>query len=334
MIRAMGAALCGALALACAACDGTIFKTFNLKQGESLSIDARQRLVFVGDRDVLDGAGRATGRKVQVVCTEPSPDAIVAKAAAIAASATSPQIAAALSGSFTESAASIGVRTPTIQLLRDGLFRACEAYMNGILTRQDYHVILFNYDRIMAALLIVEAAAGFQTQPNISITAGTVTADAVTQLTPGAPAKNSDGTPKQDGAQNPPTGNAEGKAGAQPGSGQSAGSGGGYNKAADSAKDVLLEVARAMLEDGSRYGFCVTPPASEVDFGPSPAAVSTAVTAPSQSIEPRNKYFHAICQTMVDSLSEQLKAVSVRNRLKEKCVANPNYLPACKTLTW
>ena len=129
----VGVAFVAALALICAACDGTIFKTFDLKSGQSLSIDARQRLVLVSYRNVTRPDGtvvqRADGSPVQqqIVCTEPSPDAIVAKAAAVAASATSPQIAAALGASMSESAASIGIRTPTIQLLRDGLFRACEA---------------------------------------------------------------------------------------------------------------------------------------------------------------------------------------------------------------
>ena len=119
----------------------------------------------------------------------------------------------------------------------------------------------------------------------------------------------------------------------------------GYDGSAAAAKDVLLEVARAMLEDENRYGFCVTPTASEVDYGP--AGDGTSVTAPAlvasgaapgfsrnDHVEPRNKYFHAICQTMAASLAQQVKTVEVRNRLKEKCLANPKYLPACQTLTW
>lgn len=86
-------------------------------------------------------------RPRQVVCAEPSPD--VAKAigksldlsgsADVAArGAELPvegalKMAAALSYARAETLAQLTNRLATIQLLRDGLFRACEAYANGAL---------------------------------------------------------------------------------------------------------------------------------------------------------------------------------------------------------
>src|SRR5690242_636549 len=122
-------------ALVLGGCDGTIYKKDNFGDLDSLSIDARQRLAFVGDyKDEKLITRRA-------VCVEPSPDAAVARAAALAAGGSSPvasakgdasigAIDAALSGSSSEAVASLGLRTQTIQLLRDGYYRACEGLLN------------------------------------------------------------------------------------------------------------------------------------------------------------------------------------------------------------
>jgi hypothetical protein len=53
----------------------------------------------------------------------------------------------------------IGARNSTIQLLRDGLYRACEAYMNGALGDFGYGLVLVNYGRVMVALLTADGLA-------------------------------------------------------------------------------------------------------------------------------------------------------------------------------
>jgi len=71
-----------------------------------------------------------------MVCTEPSPDALSAFASAIGAGASVPtQGAASASGALHEAAASIGLRTQSITLMRDSLYRLCEAYYNGQLSK-------------------------------------------------------------------------------------------------------------------------------------------------------------------------------------------------------
>jgi hypothetical protein len=95
-------------------------------------------------------------------------------AAAASAAGGNGQVQANLSYALSQSAASIGIRTPTIQLLRDGLYRACEGYLNGVLDEESYEVILRNYDRVMVALLAIDAAGGFPHPPPVTISPGNV----------------------------------------------------------------------------------------------------------------------------------------------------------------
>ncbi len=135
-------------------CNSTFFKPFDADQG-SVSMDARQRTILSVER----GEPPETHR---VVCAEPSPDAMATIAASAASSAgvSGPQLpfAAELAASLTsaEQAAMIGARNSTIQLLRDGLYRACEAYMNGALGDFGYGLVLVNYGRVMVSLLTAD----------------------------------------------------------------------------------------------------------------------------------------------------------------------------------
>jgi hypothetical protein len=116
---------------------------------DTLSIDAMQRLVFVANRSAGDGR--------RVTCTEPSPDALVARAAMLAANAniTNPSGiggSGGVAGGSSESAASIGFRDHTVQMLRDGYFRLCEAYMNGALNDEQYRHMILNADTFMVVV--------------------------------------------------------------------------------------------------------------------------------------------------------------------------------------
>ena len=160
-------------------CSNYIFRTFDIDNGGSLSVDARQRMVLVTHK-----GGKTRDR--MIVCTEPSPDAFTAQAASGQASANvniaSPtqgggqsQQSASGSGSFasSEAAASLAMRTQTVQLLRDSMFRACEAYMNGAIDQHQYNVVLLNIDRLMVTLMGVDAIGGTATVPAVTIGAGT-----------------------------------------------------------------------------------------------------------------------------------------------------------------
>ncbi len=99
-----------------------------------------------------------------ITCTEPSPD--VAKAvsesisAAVSAMIKAAPVSLSASRSYAESIAQLTERLATIQLLRDSLYRACEAYANGLLTPIHYSIMLSRYDDLMVTLLMGELAAG------------------------------------------------------------------------------------------------------------------------------------------------------------------------------
>lgn len=154
------------VALAAAGCDGVIFKELDINDGSGVSLDARQRAILVNEKGGPNGNRR-------VVCAEPSPDALAAKAASIAASigAASGNKSAqgALAAASSETAASIGLRTQTIQILRDQLFRACEGYMNGVVTKFQYNAIVLNMDRVIVNALATDALAGTPTAPAVAI---------------------------------------------------------------------------------------------------------------------------------------------------------------------
>lgn len=169
------------LVLGLSGCSGTIFKPINIDKGKSVSVDARQRLVLV----TKNGGKHGTR---QVVCAEPSPDAIVARASAVAAGLQGgitgasdedkKNLAAGLGASSSETSASIGLRTQTITLLRDGLYRLCEAYMNGAVDEIQYNVALVNMDKLMTSLLAIDSIAGTAVAPAVAISAGRASASA------------------------------------------------------------------------------------------------------------------------------------------------------------
>ena len=104
----------------------SIFHTFSIADKKSVSIDAKQRVIITdGERGI--------------VCAEPSPDALSALSASLNASVITPErLTAQLAASSAESATSIGLRTQTIQLLRDAMYRVCEGYMSRALSGPDF----------------------------------------------------------------------------------------------------------------------------------------------------------------------------------------------------
>lgn len=145
-----------------AACSDTqeIFRPFDIDK-TSVSADAKQRVILSATRGT-------NGDSRRIVCAEPSPDATSAMAASfggnLAASVpvstggqvVTPEVQLAFQRAIAEQVAYVGVRNSTIQLLRDGLYRACEAYLNGAVGDFGYALILSNYGRLMVGLLVAE----------------------------------------------------------------------------------------------------------------------------------------------------------------------------------
>lgn len=93
----------------------------------------------------------------QILCTAPSPDWATALAMAqqiqgsggVTGGATGSLSA---SNSLTETVTALAGRTAGVVALRDGLYRACEAYANGVIGKDAYALILSQYGNLLVAL--------------------------------------------------------------------------------------------------------------------------------------------------------------------------------------
>lgn len=152
-------------------CDGLRVEQHPLGSYNALFGEADTRMILAAPTRI-DPYGKNV--PTQITCAEPSPD--VAKAISTAfgaggavtvnvngAPGTPAQVgeaAAAVSKSRAEAIAQLGERMASIQLLRDGLFRACEAYQNGALSPASYALVLSRYGDTMVTMLGSELIAG------------------------------------------------------------------------------------------------------------------------------------------------------------------------------
>src|SRR5215472_10630202 len=109
-----------------------------------------------------------------IICTEPSPD--VAKALSTAAQLSGSGGNGTATGSLgaggasAEAALALAGRSTALLGLRDGLFRACEAYANGVIGADAYALILSRYGQLMTTLFLgqdVTGAAGTVAGPSV-----------------------------------------------------------------------------------------------------------------------------------------------------------------------
>jgi predicted nucleic acid-binding Zn-ribbon protein len=126
----------------------------------SVSIDVKQRVVFSQGRSEFDKNGQKVGTAI-VVCAEPSPDALTVLGASGGLSVNS---AAGKVGNaslaYAESGASIGLRTQSIQLLRDAMYRLCEGYAAGAVSESDFAAMQRRYQSTMMGLIAIEQLTG------------------------------------------------------------------------------------------------------------------------------------------------------------------------------
>lgn len=113
--------------------------TSNSNVIEIRSIEADTALVMSADNRAIIVAQKGPDK---LVCAEPQPDAIRAIAREFAgaleakvplAGGVTPEGAASVASATREAMGELGKRTPAIQLMRDLLYRACEARINGII---------------------------------------------------------------------------------------------------------------------------------------------------------------------------------------------------------
>jgi hypothetical protein len=175
------------LAVSSAGCLGnvtSIFRDFDIGNGESVSIDAQQRVVLASKgTDPL-------GYQITTVCAEPSPDVYSVIGSSLAGKGSSvDKITAEFAASLSQSGANIGLRTQAIQLLRDSMYRLCEGYLSGALDRHEFKGLQRRYQNVMLGLLAVEQLTGAVTPHQTFLKAGQVSETAKGIADAGATAK-------------------------------------------------------------------------------------------------------------------------------------------------
>jgi len=138
-------------------------------KGKAIHLDIQQRLLVVN--------------AMKKYCAEPSPDAMAAFAAAAGIGANAPtQDAVSAAGSMSSSAASIGLRTQSITLMRDALYRMCEAYGNEMLSKPQVMTLLSRSQDLTAVILATEQLTGAVVAHQAALS-GIASADATAVIT-------------------------------------------------------------------------------------------------------------------------------------------------------
>jgi len=79
------------------------------------------------------------------------------------------QQVATVAAAYSEAAANIGLRTHTIQLLRDQLFATCQAFANEGITSPAYQMMLTRNQRNTVALMAIEQLTGVLKTPSVKL---------------------------------------------------------------------------------------------------------------------------------------------------------------------
>ncbi|MBN8280118.1 MAG: hypothetical protein J0M16_05890 [Gammaproteobacteria bacterium] len=119
----------------------------------SITLDAEQRVV------ISNRPPNVSNRVV--ICAEPSPDVLKVRATNVAGildKGDSKAIELALSQA--EAGQNIGLRTQSIQLLRDAMYRACEGAASGLITGGEFNELQTRFQKLTAVLLATEQLTG------------------------------------------------------------------------------------------------------------------------------------------------------------------------------
>lgn len=143
-------------------------------------VDIRQRAVLVAPNEretkTIDPKTNkviSITRQVNgvIVCAEPSPDAMAALAYELAVKGDVAQKAGGeLSLGMQDSAAFTGLRTQSIQLLRDFGYRLCESHLSGAISADQYDLLMRRFQKNTVALLAIEQLTGAIKAPPIVLT--------------------------------------------------------------------------------------------------------------------------------------------------------------------
>ncbi|WP_066796239.1 hypothetical protein [Sphingomonas soli] len=176
MIRRTGL-VAGMLALS--ACSGVIHKQSRLQGNDpvAITVDARQRVILSqwdpSETSAAPGTAKPAFRRY---CAEPSPDAFTVLGVAASGSGTlgldsdAKTLNAALQAAFSsnESGSTIS-RTQTINMLREMMFRTCERYLSGAISKAQFQTIAARDQRVMVSILAIEQLTGSIAPPPVII---------------------------------------------------------------------------------------------------------------------------------------------------------------------
>ena len=131
----------------------TYTRSVDLTGTNSVSMDVKQRVVFSQLRSGKQGYPEA-----KVVCAEPSPDAltILGVSGGLDLSSASKQASVGATAALAESGAFVGLRTQSIQLLRDAMYRLCEGYAGSAVEPSDFISMQRRYQSTMMGLIAIE----------------------------------------------------------------------------------------------------------------------------------------------------------------------------------
>jgi hypothetical protein len=154
-------------AIALAGCGTFKQKSVTGETGTFLVIAAKSsdHLVFVRDQNKT--AKRAANR---ISCSMPSPDFLDASSTTGSLGVGVPRIGANIGFGNTQSAAFVGMRTQTVQLLRDSLFRLCEARINGALSKEQHNIALVSMPELFATMMAIDVVGGAAVAPAVTLT--------------------------------------------------------------------------------------------------------------------------------------------------------------------
>lgn len=147
-------------------------QTFDIAKGGAF-VDIDHRAIIVD---------KSVGNADFLVCAEPSPDAMAANSLLLSGKIPlSGQKMSEIEAGKNESHSFVGLRTSSIQLLRDFNYRLCEQTLNGGITPREAALLLRRNQRYIVALLAIEQLTGAVAASGATTTANTMAVDATSE---------------------------------------------------------------------------------------------------------------------------------------------------------
>lgn len=158
LMHSLAAAALASLGSGCAYLT-TYTRSIDLQGTNSVAMDVKQRVVISQRRPGDAGpSGESKEPTTTVVCAEPSPDALTVLGASggLSFSDGLAEKSANLSAALSESGAFVGLRTQSIQLLRDAMYRLCEGYAGRAVDGDEFASMQRRYQSTMMGLIAIE----------------------------------------------------------------------------------------------------------------------------------------------------------------------------------